>query len=63
MSTGTGIRLDDRDQGTLAGEHGAGAALAMRVLLATARAMGAREFTAAGGFPAYRGAHDRYRTS
>jgi predicted aconitase len=43
MSTETGIRLDERDQEILAGEHGAGAALAMRVVVATARAMGARE--------------------
>jgi predicted aconitase len=43
MSTETRIRLDERDQEILAGEHGAGAALAMRVVVATARAMGARE--------------------
>jgi predicted aconitase len=43
MSIETGIRLDERDQEILAGEHGAGAALAMRVVVATARAMGARE--------------------
>lgn len=37
------IRLDERDRDMLAGSRGEGAAMAMRVLVSVARAMGARE--------------------
>jgi len=40
--TGTDIHLDERDREYLSGQHGEGAALAMRVLLSVARSMGAR---------------------
>jgi predicted aconitase len=41
MSESTAVALSDRDRAYLAGDHGDGAALAMRVLVAVAEAMGA----------------------